>query len=313
MNKNIVTKIILFVAMGVSLASCDPYEDYITDYKYSAVYFGTQKPLRTLVSRETSSKLEFKLGVVLAGLRENKEDQWVTFEIAPDLLTTVEGANVFTLMPSDWYNISILENKITIPKGKFLGDFTISVDKALFASDPLALTKKYAIPVRIVATSADSVLRGNGIVLGKDYTILVLKYINENSGTYFARGIQSEYSTITQDTIAGTTKKYFVADWSKNKTRGITTLSLNECDMPGMGFDATEKLKVTFGADKAITLSTSSANATIIVSDLGSSYNSTSKEFHLLYTYVKSGKTYKVDEYLKLRNDPENDLRFEEW
>lgn len=313
MNKNIVTKIILFIAMVATLASCDPYEDYITDYKYSAVYFGTQKPLRTLVTRETSDKINFKLGVALAGLRENKEDQWVTFEIAPELLTTVEGANVFTLMPSDWYSFDISENKITIPKGKFLGDFTISVDKALFASDPLALTKKYAIPVRIVATSADSILRGDGIVKGKDYTILVLKYINENSGSYYARGIQSEYSTITQDTVAGTTKKYFASDWSKNKTRGVITLSLNECDMAGMGFDATEKLKVKFGADKAVTLSTSSANATIIVSDLGSSYNSASKEYHLVYTYVKSSKTYKIDEYLKLRNDPENDLRFEEW
>ena len=307
MNKNIITKIVLFATLALTIVGCEPYEEYVTDYKYSAVYFGTQKPLRTLVARESSDKLNFKLGIVLAGLRENKTDQWATFEIAPDLLTTVTGASAFTLMPADWYSFSIAENKITIPKGKFMGDFTISIDKAKMSADPLALTKKYAIPVRILDSSADTVLSS------KNYTIVVVKYISENSGTYYARGIQSEYNTTTLDTIAGTTKKYIIADWSKNKTRVFSTLTAMECDMVGMGFDATEKLKVGFGVNKAITLSTSAANATVIVADLGSSYDPTTKEFHLVYTYLKSAKTYKVDEYLKLRNDPENDLRFEEW
>lgn len=307
MNKNIITKFVLFVSLVVTFVSCEPYEDYIYDYEYSAVYFGAQKPLRTLVTRESSEKLDFKLGVVLAGLRENKTDQWATFEIAPDLLTTVAGASAFTLMPADWYSFSIAENKITIPKGKFMGDFTISIDKAKMGADPLALTNKYAIPVRILDSSADSVLST------KNYTILVVKFISENSGTYYVRGMQSEYNTTLLDTIAGTTKKYYVQDWSKNKTRVFSTLTPTECDMAGMGFDATEKMKVTFGANKAVTLASSAANATIAINDLGSSYNAETKEFHFLYTYLKSGKTFKVDEYLKLRNDPENDLRFEEW
>lgn len=307
MNKNIITKFVLFISFAVALISCEPYEEYVTDYKYSAVYFGTQKPLRTLVARESEEKLDFKLGVVLAGLRENKTDQWATFEIAPDLLTTVAGASAFTIMPADWYTLSATDGKIIIPKGKFMGDFTISIDKAKMGADPLALTKKYAIPVRILNTSADSVLST------KNYTILVVKYISENSGTYYVRGTQAEYNTVTQDTIAGTTKKYYVADWSKNKTRVLTTLSLANCDMAGMGFDAAEKLNVTFGANKAVALTASSANATVTVTDLGSSYNATTNEYRFVYTYLKTGKTYKVDEYLKLRNDPENDLRFEEW
>lgn len=307
MNKNIITKFVLFATLALTIVGCEPYEEYVTDYKYSAVYFGSQKPLRTLVARESEEKLDFKLGVVLAGLRENKADQWATFEIAPDLLTTVAGASAFTIMPADWYTLSITENKIIIPKGKFMGDFTISIDKAKMAADPLSLTKKYAIPVRLLDSSADSILPA------KKYTIIVVKYIGENSGTYYARGVQAEYNTLTNDTVVGTTKKYYIADWSKNKTRTSTTLNLTDCDIAGMGFDATEKLKVSFGANKAVTLSTSAANSTITVVDKGSSYDPATKEFHFTYTYLKAAKTYKVDEYLKLRNDPENDLRFEEW
>lgn len=305
-----------FVAIVLStFTACDPYENYVQDYTYSAVYFGTQKPLRTLVTRDNSeTTLNFKLGVVLSGLRENKTDQWVTFEIAPDLLTSITGANVFTLLPADWYSFNITENKITIPQGKFMGDFTISIDKAKFTADPLSLTKKYALPVRILATSADSVLRGNATILRKDYTILVIKYISENSGTYFVRGLQTEYNTTTLDTIAGTTQKYYVSDWSKNKTRSLTTLSSVATDMTGLGYNAvTDKMKITFGANKAVTLSTSTNSPTITIADMGSSYDAGKGEFHLVYTYLKTGKTYKVDEYMKQRNDPENDLRFEEW
>ncbi len=307
MNKNIITKFVLFVSLAVAFVSCEPYEDYINDYKYSAVYFGTQKPLRTLVARESSDKLNFKLGVVLSGLRENKTDQWATFEIAPDLLTTVAGASAFTLMPADWYSFSITENKISIPKGTFMGDFTISIDKAKMAANPLALAKTYAIPVRLLDASTDSILSS------KNYTILVVKYISENSGTYYVRGMQTEYNNVTMDTIAGTTKKYYINDWSRNKTRVFSTLNLTDCDMAGLGFDASEKLQVRFGPNKTVTLSSSNANAAISINDMGSSFNATTKEYRFVYTYMKAGKIFKVDETLKLRNDPENDLRFEEW
>ena len=99
MFKNKITQIILSAFLVLVFIGCEPYEPFVKDYDYSAVSFGTQKPLRTLVAREGKDKLDFKLGVVLSGLRENKTDKWVTFELAPDLLTTVPGASAFTLMP----------------------------------------------------------------------------------------------------------------------------------------------------------------------------------------------------------------------
>jgi hypothetical protein len=299
-------KSLLMALLLLSFVACEPYEDYIKDFDYSAVYFGTQKPLRTLVTRQDKDQLEFKLGVVLAGLRENKNGHWATFEIDTVLLDSIPGATGFTLLPADWYKFSISENKIEIPKGKFLGDFTISIDKAKFTADPLSLTKKYALPVRLIETSADSVLRGNDVVARRDYTILVVKYINEFSGTYYVRGEQVELD-INGNPVETTRNEYYHVDWIKNKTRVLTTTALDDCEMTGIGIQTSDKVKVTFGADHAVTLST----VTIPVTDRGCSYADGIYRFQ--YEYTKGGKTYRVDEYLKQRNDPENDLRFEEW
>ncbi|WP_298652240.1 DUF1735 domain-containing protein [uncultured Proteiniphilum sp.] len=290
------------------LFACERYEEYRYDYEYSAVYFGSQKPLRTLVTRENQSTLDFKLGVVLAGMLENKTDQWATFEIDPSLLQTVEGASSFSLLPEDWYDFDITDNKITIPKGKFLGDFTIKIDKAKFTADPLSLGRTYALPVRILESSADSILAGDNITPGKDYTVLVVKYISGYSGTYYVRGEQIELNAQGNE-IEGSKTIYSHPDWSRNKTRTFTTLSPSECEITGIGAEDSEKMKIIFGTDHAITLSSSSLNIT----DLGSSYDTEREEYHLRYSYIKSGKVFQVDEHLKQRNDPENELRFEEW
>lgn len=299
-------KTVLTAFLLLTFAACEPYEDYIGDYDFSAVYFGSQKPLRTLVTRENETQLEFKLGVVLAGLRENKTDQWVTFQVDTTLLDSVAGASGFTLLPEDWYSFSISENKIIIPKGKFLGDFTISIDKAKFTADPLSLTKKYALPVRLLETSADSILKGTDVIAGKHYTILVVKYINEYSGTYYVRGKQEELD-VNGNVVAGSLKEYNHMDWSRNKTRVATTTGLNQYEMTGMGNETSDKMKVNVAAGNVVTLTSS----VLPVTDLGCTY--TDGVYNFKYKYVKGGKTYQVDESLKQRNDPENDLRFEEW
>ena len=87
-------KLTFTILISSLLFSCKKYEDYTNDYDFSAVYFGTQKPLRTIVAYDD---MQFKLGVVLAGKRENRIDETVNFTIDPGLLTTVPGANSFTL------------------------------------------------------------------------------------------------------------------------------------------------------------------------------------------------------------------------
>lgn len=312
MKKNLITslitRLVLTLTVIISFSACERYEDYINDYDYSAVYFGSQKPLRTLVAREDKESLDFKIGVVLGGLLENKQDQWVTFEIDTTLFQTVTGASNFKLLPDDWYNFSISENKIIIPKGKFLGDFTISIDKTKFTADPLSLGNKYALPLKIIDSSADSILRGSDIVKGKDYTILVVKYISEFSGTYYVRGEQAELDA-QGNVIESTKVTYWHVDWSQNKTRSFVTKSLNECEMTGIGNQESEKVKVTFGTNHEVVLT----SVNLQVADQNCSYDTATDTYRFQYKYLKSGKTYRVDEYLKHRNDPEADLRFEEW
>jgi hypothetical protein len=308
MKNNLITRLILTLSVIMSFSACERYEDYIKDYDYSAVYFGSQKPLRTLVTRENKEFLDFKIGVVLSGLLENNSDQWVTFEIDTTLFQTVTGASNFKLLPENWYSFSISENKIIIPKGEFLGDFTVSIKKTEFTADPLSLGNKYALPLKIIDSSADSILRGSDVVKGKDYTILVVKYISEFSGTYYVRGEQAELDA-QGNVIESTKVKYWNDDWSKNKTRSFVTKSLNECEMTGMGTQESDKVKVTFGANHEVTLT----SINLPVTEQSCSFDAESGTYRLQYKYQKASKTYQVDEYLKHRNDPEADLRFEEW
>ena len=299
-------KTVLIACLLLSFTGCEPYEDYIKDFDYSAVYFGTQKPLRTLVTRENKSTLDFKLGVALGGLRENKTGHWATIKVDTLLLDSMKGASGFTLLPEDWYTFNLPENKIIIPKAEFLGDFTISINKAKFTADPTSLTKKYALPIRILTTSADSILYGNAVVAGRHYTVLVVKYINEYSGTYYVRGNQVELD-LNGNVVVGSLKEYTHVDWIKNKTRTFTTTALNQCEMTGLGVETSDKIKVNISADHAVTL----LSSVLPITDLGSTFANGIYTFK--YQYVKGGKTFRVDETLKQRNDPENDLRFEEW
>ena len=49
--KNMLRLIAIYMGSIIALTSCEKYEDPTTDYDYSAVYFGTQKPLRTIVAK----------------------------------------------------------------------------------------------------------------------------------------------------------------------------------------------------------------------------------------------------------------------
>ena len=77
--------------------------------------------------------------------------------------------------------------------------------------------------------------------------------------------------------------------------------------MTGLGVETSDKIKVNISADHAVTL----LSSVLPITDLGSTFANGIYTFK--YQYVKGGKTFRVDETLKQRNDPENDLRFEEW
>lgn len=288
------------------IAGCNKYDNYAKDFTFTGVYFGTQKPLRTIVARDT---MQIKFGVALGGVRENTKNRMVKFRLEPGLLQTVPGANAFTLLPKAYYSMVLPNGDSTfiISSGKTIGDLILKINKDVFTADPLAIAKTYALPIRIYESSGDSILKGNDETAAKDYTIIVIKYISKESGTYYVKGSETDNAT-------GLITTYSFSDLIKNKTRDLTTLSLTSLDMGGIGTknpSALYKLLILLNTDGSVSLS--AATGGVILTDMGSSYDASNKIFVLKYSYVDAGKTYTVDEQIIQRQDPELDLRFEEW
>ncbi|MDR1154777.1 MAG: DUF1735 domain-containing protein [Bacteroidales bacterium] len=308
LNMKTIIKNIIAVTLFFGLVACEPYEDYVKDYDFSAVYFGTQRPVRTLVSRTGQDSLEFRTGVALGGLRENRKGYTVEFRVAPELLTTVAGANKFTLLPESCYSIENSNSVFTVPAGKFLGDCPVRIHQEAFAALPGSLDSTYALPLQLVRTTADS------IRTGKDYTVIVIKYIDEHSGAYYTKGRQSQWDGFA--VVPETTEEYSNADLSGNKVRLLTTLSLTQFDMTGMGnldhapVDDADHLLVNL-VSGAVTLDTKPGCNT--VTDRGSSYDADTRTFTFDYIYTRAGISYLVNEVLILRQDVEKELRFGTW
>ena len=295
---------VAIIALFSVFVSC--YESYIKDYDYTAVCFGTQNPVRTLVARSDNDYLEFRIGVALGGLRENKNEYSAQFVVDPDLLNTVDGASKFTLLPEELYVIDNPNNTFIIPKGKVLGDCPVRINKTGFTKLTGSLDTTYVLPLRLVSTTADS------LVSGKDYTIIAIKYVSEYSGYYYCKGWQAQWNG--SDTTGTVTYSY--SDLSKNKVRPLTTLSLTQFDMTGMGNQENtdnrnlDHLQIGL-VDGNVTLSSISGKNPI--TDRGSSYDAATKTFTLNYIYTKGGISYLVNEELTLRQDVEETLRFGTW
>lgn len=306
-------KVLLFV-MGlvfIGVSSCDGYEDYVTDYEYSIVYFGTQKPLRTVVSYD---EMTFKVGVALGGKQQNNTDEYVNFKIDSTLLdnTVLAGAENFTLLPGSYYTLSDYEEMV-IPKGRLIGDVTVTLDREKFISDALSTSETYALPLRITSSTLDSISsgsyddEGNQIIGPKDYTILVVKYISAYHGVYYHTGTQVEAPGTSEqiETV------YDDADISKNETWSLSTVDANSVTTSGIGDFTDGSLILDFAADHSVVLSTTTEG---ITNFSGSGiYDPENRSIALDYAFSRDGKPYEITEVLHLRRPPEEDLTFEEW
>lgn len=307
-----IKNLLLLALFLTTLVSCEKYEDYMTDYDYSIVYFATQKPLRTIVGYEN---MDFKVGVALGGKRENNEEEYAEFIVDPSLLddeTLTEG-NDFKLLPASYYTLSD-DKRMVIPEGEFIGDVTVSLNREAFTSDSLATENTYALPLRITKTSADSIASGkfgasgNALVKPKDYTILVVKYISPYHGTYYHKGQQNRVDT-TGAVIETVT--YWDKDLSRNQTWELSTLELNKVKTSGIG-DKNNGSLILEVEEGSNSVEVTSGKPAFVVSGSGT-YDESNRAFYLNYDYKFQNKNYMVMDTLILRRPPEQDLFFEEW
>jgi len=292
------------LVVSLSCFSCVQYEDYTNDYKYTAVYFASQKPLRTVVAR---GDMQFKFGVALGGVRANTEGYWAEYQVDTSLLSTVPGADQFELLPESYYSLSD-ENRFNIPEGEVIGDVTLTLDREEFTSDPRAHSNTYALPVKITKTSADTILQGGDGVDSLDYSVIVVKYMSPYAGAYYHKGVEKQlneegevvYESVFRD-----------KDLSRNRVLETSTVSVDTILTNGMGDDRGGGLQLAINEDNSVDIDYKGSTATF-ESGQGT-YDPENTSFYLNYYFTVSGDLYEVEDTLILRQDPEEALRFEEW
>jgi hypothetical protein len=289
-------KIVLIpIVLMFLLSSC--YDDYKLDFDYTATYFALQSPLRTLIVQDGKDELSMEVGVVLAGVYENKANEVVNFEVRPTLLANYPQ---LTLLPADYYTISN-PNQMDIPKDQILGKVTITLNEK-FINDPKAHLLNYALPLKITGTTLDSILAG------KDSTIIAIKYQNKYYGAYWVKGVDHTLNTTGQ---IASSFKYSNADLVKNTNKLITTLAKDSCSVPYIGADLTgaNKLKLQIKTDGSVTIIPGVLKDMTNISGTGQ-YDKTKKVFTLDYSYTKTGVQHHVLDTLYHFDSP---LKVEKW
>lgn len=294
---------ILIALIALSVSSC--YESYEKDFDVTRAYFASQRPLRTLVA---DTGMSIKVGVAIGGKREVDPSDWATFEIDPSLL---EGTSL-TLMPEEYYTLAD-PNRMSVSNTNLaICDVRVNFSDE-FYNDVNALGTYYAIPFRLTGHSQEEVatdVNGNP----KDYSIVAVKFVSRWHGTYYVKGQMTNLST-NEVTV------YSNKDLSRNITRDIISLSRDKIQRPGFGntTETGEAVNLTVKDDMSVAIE---AGGSVAVTDAtavldpeaeGLELAGPQPKFTLSYTFERNGVQYRVEEELIRRQNPEADLRFEEW
>jgi len=280
------TTLLTFLILSAALlTSCENGAWNYPDYKYKAVYFAYQYPVRTIVLGKSQfdntldKEHQFKIMATTAGVYNNDKDIMVDFEVDPSLVEGFlfnTGGDEIKPMPDNYYNL--LSDQMIIPKGELAGGVTVQLTDAFF-DDPNALKKTYVIPIKMTSVvHADTILsgkpkptvsnprRGAGPdweVAPKDFIFYAVKYINPWEGFYLRRG----KDVITRNGGNSETivrhAEYVVDD----QVVELNTLSLSEAAFPvvfkdNQGQNTTVTLILEFDDQGNITISDNSGDYT---------------------------------------------------
>jgi hypothetical protein len=307
-------RIFLLAGTALCLESC--YEKFVSDAPESTVCFAVAKPLRTVIANRDN---EIYVGVSIAGKREVDMNDWAKFQIDASLL----DGTALTLLPASYYVLSDPETFRVRKSNLPVADVKVTFTDA-FYDDPKTVGTFYALPLRITESSLD------GIVAGKESTVVAIKYISSCHGTYYVKGTVSELDAPGGNVI-GIPQVYANKDLSRNATRNFATRSVYAVSRPGvanLAVTATESVLLTVGAGEVsegvydVAVSTDGGNIAITDGSgkyypkVGSNVNnkeSDNSRFEVTYCYSKEDRYYKVEETMVLRQDPQYDLRVETW
>lgn len=285
-------KIFIATAMMLVFIGCKYDDDYLNPKLETKAYFASKTEYtRSVIVGEG---MQFKIGAAMSGVIENTRNETVDM-IIDKSATLSEGK---TLLPDTYYNSSELSGTIqaTIPAGDFLGYFTVKMDSVNFLSDAKSLTGEYAIPVKIVGTSLESINEELSTVQ------VFVKYMATFDGYYLYRstikkeegGVIAEEETVTEsypnESDNSTYRLETKAPFTVTVTPAVSS-SLN-----GLKFDLTLN-------EEDNTLSLASVVGFPEVSADGENiYNKKTRDLTLNYKYTENGIVYHVSQELIFRN-----------
>ena len=237
-------KIFFALLLGVALlTACQNQDVEFPDYKYNAVYFAYQSPVRQIIlgtdyvyDNSMDTAHQCMIYATMGGVYANKVNRILDVAVDNSLCNnlTFESAtgNKVLPMPSNYYTLPS-PTQIVIPSGSMMGGIKVQLTDAFFA-DTLSLKNTYVIPVKITKVqNADSILEGKARVsnpnrfvstdweiMPKDYVLFAVKYKNAWDATYLRRGIE-----VAPDTTVVYHQKYAEYD---QVVSSVTTKSLSE-------------------------------------------------------------------------------------
>jgi len=312
------------------LTGCEQKLPEFPDYDYTAVYFPLQYPLRTLSMGEETEydnslekELIFHIAPNIGGMYENLESWTVDFivdeSLAADIITN-DGDTILPL-PASYYTLTPT-GQVTIPPGSFKGMIEVRLSDA-FLDDPLACGNHYVIPLRITATSADSLLSGksalpsdsvpdpriagNWEVLPKDFVLYGIKYVNPYHGTYLHRGMDVIYDQDNNPVDTNIYRQIYVVDdelWNLS-TRGMDLLYTNGI-ANSRGGDY--RMELTISGSGEIRVDSISGSAFLptgtgsYVKDGGEWGGKPRDVIYLSYSFREGTLTHQVNDTLVFRN-----------
>lgn len=177
-------KIILFsLLLAVIMTAC--YDDFKTDFDFTAAYFSYQRPVRTVIIDPASDKFEIKVGATIGGKYSYSGTEVVQFRINEALITDNQEYldKGIKVMPSSWYTLSD-DSEIKLSNSN-IGFVTVSIDKNMMIANDDATKNTYVIPFEITDATTDSVLEG------RDYSLVIVKFKNEFDGRYYIKGVDN--------------------------------------------------------------------------------------------------------------------------
>jgi len=279
-------KFIFLIALAAGLFSCENAPIKFEDFDTQTIYFPIQYPIRTislgndLVDNSLDKEHKFHIGVSVGGFYDNNDRDWrVNFVVDPSLVPDgylMRDAGTLIALPSNYYTLTPAES-VTIPKGSFSGLILVQLSDAFF-QDPLAITGRYVIPLRITdSPDCNNILHGTPAagapanpdvntpsqwdVLPKDYTLFGVKYINPYHGKWLRRGklmVRNQAGEITD------TKVYHAQYVEQNEVVSLTTASLTAVTS-SMSID-TEQFNLRFDInDKGVIAISSDADSPVKV------------------------------------------------